>query len=439
MGKTILFSPVGGTDPISSTNCKDGSMLHICRVYKPDVLVLYMSQEVLKNQEADDRYRYCLKRLLELQGREMPYYIIERPQLKEVQEFDYFYQDFRKIIEKIMEKMEESDQLILNISSGTPAMKSGLLVLNTLGEFPCRAVQVVTPERKMNETIHKNYDVETLWELNEDNEENFENRCREVSCPTLSAMKAEEVIKRHILAYDYQAAVVMAETLAEKYTSPYMDLLKMAELRLRLDTKGTDEILKDKDFSCIPIKDGNGRKCFEYALSLDIKLRRKEYADFIRAITPLIVDLFEMILKKQCKIDIKNYCKKSKNVYCWDSDKLKGTNILGILDADYAGGFKCGGPVYSDHLKSLIKAYSDNSLLIQLVEDLRSVEGSIRNLAAHEIVSIDDAKIKNLTGFTGQQVLKKIKLIFSYTGLNVKEEYWDSYDIMNQKIIEMIG
>ena len=42
MGKIILFTPVGGTDPISSTNCRDGSMLHICRNYKPDKVIMYM-------------------------------------------------------------------------------------------------------------------------------------------------------------------------------------------------------------------------------------------------------------------------------------------------------------------------------------------------------------------------------------------------------------
>ena len=31
--KKILFSPIGGTDPIS--NFRDGAMLHICRIYKP--------------------------------------------------------------------------------------------------------------------------------------------------------------------------------------------------------------------------------------------------------------------------------------------------------------------------------------------------------------------------------------------------------------------
>lgn len=33
----VLFSPIGGTDPIS--NCRDGAMLHICRVYKPGYCV----------------------------------------------------------------------------------------------------------------------------------------------------------------------------------------------------------------------------------------------------------------------------------------------------------------------------------------------------------------------------------------------------------------
>lgn len=40
----ILFSPLGGTDPIS--NFRDGSMLHICRIYKPDIVILYMSKEM---------------------------------------------------------------------------------------------------------------------------------------------------------------------------------------------------------------------------------------------------------------------------------------------------------------------------------------------------------------------------------------------------------
>ena len=91
MSKRILFSPVGGTDPISSTNMHDGSLLHICRYYRPDVVYLYMSGEILENEKKDDRYMYCLHRLDAMQDRAAEYVRIEKPKLRDVQEFDFFY------------------------------------------------------------------------------------------------------------------------------------------------------------------------------------------------------------------------------------------------------------------------------------------------------------------------------------------------------------
>jgi CRISPR type III-A/MTUBE-associated protein Csm6 len=178
------------------TNFRDGSLLHICRVYQPTDVYLYMSAEILANHRADNRYLYCLENLAELQGRKMACQIVERPELRDVQVFDWFYQDFRKAIKDIAANMDETDVLLLNVSSGTPAMKSGLLVLATLGEYPCKLIQVRTPMRKMNEHRHEDYDIETLWDLNEDNEEGFENRCQEIKCPSLSLIKQEEIIKK---------------------------------------------------------------------------------------------------------------------------------------------------------------------------------------------------------------------------------------------------
>ena len=105
MGKTILFTPVGGTDPISSTNCQDGSMLHICRAYQPDKIIMYMSKEMLEFQEMDDRYQYCIERLGKMQGHDYEIEIVERRELTKVHEFDYFYQDFRNIIQNMYNDM----------------------------------------------------------------------------------------------------------------------------------------------------------------------------------------------------------------------------------------------------------------------------------------------------------------------------------------------
>ena len=97
MHQKILFTPVGGTDPISATNCFDGAILHICRHYQPDKVIMYMSKEMLVNQEKDDRYRYCLNKLCELQNRKMECEIIERRELTNVHEFDFYYEDFQKM------------------------------------------------------------------------------------------------------------------------------------------------------------------------------------------------------------------------------------------------------------------------------------------------------------------------------------------------------
>ena len=438
MNQTILFTPVGGTDPISLNNYHDGSILHICRFYKPDKVILYMSKEMLDFQEKDDRYRYCLDRLAKMQDRSMIYEIIERRELTKVHEFDYFYEDFRKVISHIYETMDDSDTLLLNVSSGTPAMKSGLLVLQTLGEFPAKVIQVATPVGKLNEQIHEGYDVETLWGLDEDNLEGAQNRCKEIQCPTLSKIKKEEIIKKHIFVYDYQAALDVTDSLPAEQTAQYRDLIYLAARRVLLDFVNVDKTIQKTNFQCLPVRSSSQRKYFEYACNMEIRLKKKENVDFIRSVTPLIVDLFELILKKRCHIKIDDYCRLStrdgKGHRRWSMQQLKDTTVLKILNDGFAGKFN-GQDISSKHLKVLIERLDTDQHLIELVRDVRSVEDNVRNLAAHQIISVTEEKIQKLTGFSSDKIMEMIKELFNYTGINIKKEYWDSYDEMNKIII----
>lgn len=436
MNQTILFSPVGGTDPISSTNCRDGSMLHICRVYKPDKVYLYMSREMLDFQGKDNRFQYCLDELCKLQGRVQETEVIERGNLRDVQKFDYFYEDFRELLNQISKNLDSSDTLLLNVSSGTPAMKSGLLVLAVLGEFPVKLVQVSTPEHKINEHVHKDYDVVTLWELNEDNEETFQNRCEEIQCPTLSKIRDEEMLKKHIGCYDYPAALELAKRIPGAKDS-YVPLLEAAQARGMLNLSAAEKIMCQQQVNFIPVKSGYVKLCFEYALNLDVKRKRKEYADFIRAITPLLADLFELILKKECKITVDNYCRQIKSRRVWDRAKLMGTEIDKALKARFPD-FRYGD-IYSIHLVTLIHHFSSNQELKTLAEGLRGIEEGIRNLAAHEIVSVTEDTIKQKTNKTSADIMDMIKRAFGYTGTGIKSGCWDSYENMNQEIINRIG
>lgn len=444
MNRLIMFSPVGGTDPISQSNYKDGSMLHICRFLKPDKVFLYLSKEVLEYERSDRRYTWCLEKLMELQGRTFEIEKIERPELVDVQDYDFFYPEFSGIITRIMqEEMDETDTLILNIASGTPAMKSALAVIQTISEVPCRLIQVTTPTKGMNKHDHTGYDVEFLWECNEDNREGAENRCLDVTLPALALMKKEEIIKKHIRAYDYRAAMQIASSMPAQSTKNYIDLLRMMEARLGYDLRTVGTLESKTGLRCLPVRRSDACRRFEYALILQVKLIKKEYADFIRAISPLIADLFEQILKAQCGITIDDYCFKDRRQAGeprkWDRNKLAGTDILAKLDAAYTdarnpSGFKYGD-IKSDNLMILIREFSEDSHLIRLVEDLRDVEYKVRNIAAHNMVSIDEDGIWRMSGQTPGQIMKNIRELFHYTGYNIRSEAWDSYEEMNEEII----
>ena len=81
---------------------------------------------------------------------------------------------------------------------------------------------------------------------------------------------------------------------------------------------------------------------------------------------------------------------------------------------------------------------SSRKEVADLVSSLRYVERNIRNTAAHEMVSVTDDVIKNITNFSSNAIMKKIEKVFSYTDLDIIDEYWNSYDLMNQLIIERI-
>lgn len=451
MGRKLLFSPLGGTDPISNTNMYDGAMLHIVRHYRIDKVYFYMSREIIQYQEADERYTYCLDKLGELQNRQIERELILRPKLTEVQDFDIFYQDFKNEINRIGTEMEEDDELILNLSSGTPAMKSWLLVIRTMNELPCKAVQVVTPDRAMNEHRHKDYQVKELWELDPDNKEGAENRCREVPCPSLSRVRQEVNIRTLIREYDYHAAHGLAAKLKDHEKS-YMKLIRAAEKRELLEMDAVERSLETdhlKDLYCLPITEGEERDIFEYALVMQIRLRRGEYADFIRSISPILYRIFKRILERKLRIRLKDYTEGSETKAKWSSEKLSknetGREILKILDGAYKNqnsqsGFRCGD-VYSDHLQKIIQAKSDDEELKKLVRKLRDVEKTIRNLAAHQIVSITKDKIREETQYNAEMILKMVNRALGYAEVidPDKKELWKSYDEMNEKIVQLMN
>lgn len=450
MGKKILLSPVGGTDPIKYFH--DGSMLHICRYYVPDVIYLYISHEMLLFHQMDNRYTDAIERLGKLLGHSFEVHIIEKDEWINVQKYDEFYAEFREEIQKISKQMDEDDELLLNIASGTPAMKSALLILATLGEYSFKPIQVSSPNKQMN-SEHEDrdsYEPEIMWELNEDNKEDAKNRCEEVRCLNLIRLLKIQTIEKHIDAYDYMAALAIANEIKDSISEDAYRMICIAASRVKLNRKEVNKLEAGKTYDIFPVKEGDKQKIFEYALVLQIKVKKQEYADFIRGITPLVVDLLENILKKEYNILIDNYCTVDKyGIRKWNMKDFNNSDVMHILNNEYKdkGGFK-GGNIYSDHLIKIIQGKNkqntekgiqyDFTLNTHLIK-ISAVEQKIRNTTAHEIVSVTDEWIKKETGQSVSEIFDSIKYLIKKSGINAKEDDWKSYDRMNKKIHEFIS
>ncbi|MGN0916172.1 MAG: type III-A CRISPR-associated CARF protein Csm6 [Succinivibrio sp.] len=459
MCKKILFSPVGGTDPISEDNYYEGSMLHICRYFKPDLVYLYMSKTIVNNEEKDHRYTEALKLLGDKVNHRFEVKLIRNETLTTVHEFDYFYDEFSKVVKKIFSENSPDDEFYFNISSGTPGMKSALIVMKSLGEFNGTCVQVASPSRKMENHTHSKgeYDLTSLWELSPDNDEHAVNRTQIVECPNLVCIRTKRNIEEFIKKYDYEAAYQMLHFLPEM--DKFEPYLRLAKSRYNLNLSEANKLNSELKVNFLPVI-GPDQKIFEYALACNIKRKKGELADFIRALTPLILELFVMIAKKQIgeisSLTKDCHTKNGIKIEVWDKQSIidlafynehVATIKTALADSyrDFFEDVKLSEKNYirSDHICTILKypTFELGKIADDVVQLRERVEQTIRNMSAHQMVQVDEEQIKKLTGIDSRQIMKLIKRLFSYSGINIGETspLWDSYDKMNDFIIQKLN
>lgn len=432
--KTVLFSPVGGTDPIS--NCRDGAILHICRRYKPDCVMLYLSEEMLKYHDMDDRYRRTL-RLLEAElGFNMEILEEKRPKLSDPHLFDTFYGDFEGCIHRLQDRYPDH-QLLLNLSSGTPAMKGALAVLTQIIDLNVQGIQVHSPRRRHNgerESL-EDYDIELAWECNDDRDaEKYIDRCLELQQENLRAKLMRETLIAHIEAYDYPAAAHVGKEMGTLMPNEAMELLNAALLRSQVRWR---EIKQPLQSELIERMNGEEQDIFEYILSLNLRQKRGELGDFLRGLTPALYALSVYALRKATKIDLEKACDKHGRLV---RAKIP-TDALNRLDGLYNGRFD-SKYVNSDMCIKLLEDMKPTHPCVSSLCQLRTVEANVRNIAAHtlqpiteELIKKGGASIPSVTvkewnsGKIAELLKKCTETVFDRTSLR-----WNSYELMNEKI-----
>lgn len=449
MNNYVLLSPVGDTDPIRDNF--DGAMLHIVRHYKPRAVYLYLTEEMERRDRKDNRFEASIKRL---QPACKVYKFYSK--VKDAHNFDRFIDDFTYLIDEISNTYP-GYEILLNISSGTPQIKSNLCLEVVTSSRKLRAVQVSSPNKSSNIKSRpvEDFDIEREFENLMDNLEEAENRCNEPDILSFRRAMIKSQVKSLISEYDYNAVFKIINDNSFIFNDKVLKLAKHLFLRYNLFTgEARKEIDVFNGTSLFPVKNPRQLKIVEYFLITKIKQKRGELAEFALRLTPLLTAILTFFIEEILKFNMEDiiwYTPKGVPKILRNKIERVDSLMLSYLDSECTKEFN--GKFRDTFLNVLSQVFiakylvekgpfKNNKIVKSIMnkfEKLREIENEVRNKAAHEITAIPEDCIKQICGMSSDKLVKEIEWIISnICGNTCKKEAFNIYDDINCMLMEQM-
>lgn len=425
----ILISAVGTTDPISNNH--DAALLHIARNYRPDKIVLVYSQEMLVKQDLINKV------LLSIEGYN-PIIEIDSTILNndEVFLFDKMYEVMGLIVQKYT---NDDDEIILNLSSGTPQIISALFALNRINDYNTQAIQVATPKKGANREYKPLTDseIDALIVENQDNSLDFVDR----SIKDKSEKFTQALVKRHlrslIASFDYQAAEAIIN---RKEYNKLLSKKRIAYIREKLND--FSRVFKNQsilsDILSFPLEDSQ-KKALNYYLMIDVLKEHEHIADVLIKAKSLAEFVIEETIKKDheglivfdgnlpklnpdfpdCEAildDIDKKMKKSRGIEDTEERIFSVQSTLNLLS-----------------YLNILEFYEYDSQLQTAINGILSLNGE-RNKVAHGLSEIDT---RLLSRKKLKQLSENLRLLL-VDCLGIDSSYFNYYDKQNEELIKML-
>ena len=403
----ILFSPLGDTDPVRG--CYDGAMLHIVRHYQPERIVLFYTHDMAEKERHDHRYTRAVQRLApECQIEEV---------FTEIRDA-HLYESFSRILPQEVLRIRETypgSTLLLNLSSGTPQMKTVLAMLASDME-DCVGVQVAAPARhsnRANEATQDAEDIAALLENNFDDEEGAENRCEEPPLSAFHYYAERSRILSLIDSYEYAAAGKIARRSALVPPEASL-LLSHAERRSMLLTEEAKAVLREYGGKKLFPFTGKTEELVEYFLMMQIDQETGRLSNLMLRMIPFLYEFLREYTAKNLTIPIRSLCELRHGVRLLVRERLTAQEkeLLAALDREFPYGYR--DQPLSFYLLSLCCTYAgeaqrvrDAKLHTAVMVELESIADirQLRNEAAHEIVNVTEDRFRQKVGMGSQEAV----------------------------------
>lgn len=434
----ILFSAVSGVDPISKNKqgkCYDGNMLHIVRMY-PDIdrVVLFFTSEFKDvfdqdkksklfcdvNGEFVDRYTFAVHKVRED-------ITVSEPILTDITDPELI-DSLDLLSEKLLETktgLQKDEKLYVNISSGTPQMKTVLtLVANNIG---ADIIQVITPEKRINQPPDIAEKVCDRSEVNCDNGIFVSDRIKPQRLRFINKYVIEHKILGLIKGFQYCEAWDLYRNNRELISQQAGLLLEYAYLKTQLRFKEAQQIrgdIIDKiDFhGCTETE----KNILEFLMLMKVHLAKDELYEFIIKMTPLLVEVVRIPFLKKFP-----YEKISDNPEKREKGKIKREifeknypGMLAKLPAKLQRAIDEANFFTFNKMCACLSLTSDYSEFARKMLPLRKIEEKFRNLMAHNIATnISNRDLVLVTPY--EDVMGIFKIIIS----GVQEIIGNVYDL----------
>lgn len=414
----ILFSPIGTNDPYSNREKgaeganMEGSALAVFRAISPDIVYLFY------NKSASGSMDIQAKDTADAIAQEFPdvgLVGLGQDGFCEPHIYDSVYPLIDSCLNTIRQE-NPSAELILNASSGTPAIKAALMIIHTLDKYDTVTYQVSDRGDSRVTKIEKYH--------------------------SLSNEITRENIKTLINEYDYNAAQALIKARTNGAAEAVLNtevtmLIEGAAHRYELRTcKARDCLGKESAQTLLGSTSRTG-KAFEYLQYLKLLAHKEEWAAFLRATDPALICVL------LCAVDAFTNYDARQLVNTDDSTTLNVTLVTRdevlseVFGRDLAANTAQDRYITWHPLLTLLKEHSKDipkNLLLKL-EKIYSLQ-QLRNRFVHSVQRVDENAIRG-------NVEKWLGLFEPLLEASAKKKGehlppWDSYDQINAAIIEQL-
>jgi CRISPR type III-A/MTUBE-associated protein Csm6 len=436
----VLFSAIGDTDPVRGGF--DGPMLHIVRKYHPAKVYLFLTADMSKR----DGDTNCYERAIHHVAPECE--VVKYPtDIKNASDFDAFHDLFDGIIGEIHAQNPDSE-ILVNISSATPQIKTTMCLEAVSNHVPLTPVQVTNPENKTGkDTKHFDpYKDDLDYELENslDNLADAPDRC---STPDILSFKKGMIknqIKSLIGNYDYKGAYGLISENRRMFPKSAIDLLEHAHSRSKPDNKKAKKIARDSGLyeDLYPISESRASRACEYYLIMRIKCLRGEMSDVLLRILPL-AEYLALDIMKANRFDMQTIAWHKPDDEQWSMDRAKaGQNAPGLmeyLDAQYNGGYKAS----SVNVRTFSYIMEFLKLDNEILKDFGYIAKWIphRHEVAHKLTAVTEDDLKDLkgTGSAPDELCASFERLMRAAYKNsLKGRVFGIYDHINSQVTEAL-